>query len=433
MWTDRRSGHEHQRSQQDHRDPYERDRNRVIHCSAFRRLQRKTQILGTNEGDFHRTRLTHSLEVASIGVSIARRLALTPLARFLESLLPHDDLVQAICLAHDMGHPPFGHGGETALNYMMRDHGGFEGNGQTLRILSQHETSYSPYGLDLTRRTLLGILKYPVSHSRVVRAQQGTLSSRQPLCINHWVPPKAYLDCDTPQVVWLLSIFSQDDQELFQAITEPASTQHHAKACYHGFDCSIMNIADDIAYGVHDMEDAIHLHLMRREQFDTPHCRHLFSEAGLAQSLMHGLFDEALDVRKQSIGELVNYFITSVQVKVSHDAFNAPLLKYNAVLVPEARALLDYCMQCIYDGVIDSPQARAFEHGGQRVILTLFEAIVSNPKSLLDLKNRRLFDEAGDEDSAWRVVCDFIADMTDDVAYRMHQRLMGLNTRALFE
>ena len=140
MWTHRRSGQTNQRGTMDHRDPYERDRTRVIHSPAFRRLQRKTQILGTDEGDFHRTRLTHSLEVASIGSSIVRNLRLNPTPAVLANLLPQDDLINVICLLHDIGHPPFGHGGEVALNYMMRHHGGFEGNGQTLRLLTKIET-----------------------------------------------------------------------------------------------------------------------------------------------------------------------------------------------------------------------------------------------------------------------------------------------------
>jgi len=163
MWMDRRSGQENQRGYQDHRSPFERDRTRVIHCPAFRRLQRKTQILGTDEGDFHRTRLTHSLEVASIGSSIVRNLMVNQSLGLFDRLLPSDDLIHVICLLHDIGHPPFGHGGEVALNYMMRHHGGFEGNAQTLRLLAKIEDSYGSFGLDLTRRALLGILKYPVS------------------------------------------------------------------------------------------------------------------------------------------------------------------------------------------------------------------------------------------------------------------------------
>jgi len=205
MWTNRRSGQTHQRGSQDHRDPYERDRTRVIHCPAFRRLQRKTQILGTDEGDFHRTRLTHSLEVASIGSSIVRSLMINHKNNGLVSIFPNDDLISVICLLHDIGHPPFGHGGEVALNYMMRDQGGFEGNAQTLRLLTKVEESYGAYGLDLTRRALLGILKYPVPWSRVVATQLPCVDDirSRTIRINDWLPPKAYFDEEQAEVDWL--------------------------------------------------------------------------------------------------------------------------------------------------------------------------------------------------------------------------------------
>lgn len=438
MWTHRRSGQTNQRGSFDHRSPYERDRTRVIHCPAFRRLQRKTQILGTDEGDFHRTRLTHSLEVASIGSSIVRNLAISHPQSVITSLLPCDDLINTICLLHDIGHPPFGHGGEVALNYKMRDHGGFEGNAQTLRLLTKVERSYGTYGLDLTRRALLGILKYPVNWSSVAMPLPPVIHETMTtsIRINNWLPPKAYFDCEQPEVDWLLLPMSAADRELFQSVKSMPQERQHGKAAYHSFDCSIMDIADDIAYGVHDLEDAIHLRLVNRIQLDTPVLRQLITETPLGKnqnSLLDNLFDEALHVRKQAIGEMVNYFITATQLYTTHDDFEMPLLKYNIVLVPEAKLLLEYLTQCVYKNVIDSQEARTFEYGGQTVVLRLFEAIGSNPASLLDIKNRHLFLEAEEEQPALRVVCDYIANMTDEYAYRMHERLFGFNTRTIFE
>jgi len=436
MWTHRRSGQAHQRGSQDHRDSYERDRTRVIHCPAFRRMQRKTQILGTDEGDFHRTRLTHSLEVASIGVSIARSLAQHRKSPILSGFLPNDDLIYVICLLHDIGHPPFGHGGEVALNFMMRQHGGFEGNGQTLRLLTKVENSYGAYGLDLTRRALLGILKYPVKRSAVAaRVLPEVIPQSKTIRVNDWLPPKAYFDCESAEVEWLLSPFIETDRLHFQSLAEQPQDNKHGRSAFHAFDCSIMDIADDIAYGVHDLEDAIHLRLIHREELDTELCRDLITNTPLKQSsdLMEGLFSHLLHVRKQAIGEIVNYFITAIDVKETDERFDNPLFKYNAVLLPEARALLDYLTQCIYRYVIDSQEARTFEYGGQTVILRLFEAIGSNPSSLLDMKNRSLFQQSTDEDAALRVVCDYIANMTDEYAYRMHERLFGFNTRTIFE
>lgn len=439
MWTHRRSGQTNQRGSQDHRDPYERDRTRVIHCPAFRRLQRKTQILGTDEGDFHRTRLTHSLEVDSIGRSIVRNLITNQnQPSLLSNLLPNDDLISVICLLHDIGHPPFGHGGEVALNYMMRDYGGFEGNGQTLRLLTKVETSYGGFGLDLTRRALLGILKYPVKRSDVVARKLPPIheSIHKTIKINDWLPPKAYFDCEQPEIDWLLSPLSDVDKTLFQSLSKNPEDTKSGKAAYHSFDCSIMDTADDIAYGVHDLEDAIHLRLINASHLDTPEFRQLLSNTSLAKHqdrLINSLFSDELCLRKQTIGEMVNYFITSTQIITTNEQFENNLLKYNIALIPEAAALLHYLMQCIFDNVIDSQEARTFEYGGQTVVLRLFDAISSNPASLLDNNNRQLFKQATNETEAYRVVCDYLANMTDEYAYRMHERLFGFNTRTIFE
>ncbi len=437
MWTHRRSGQTNQRGTCDHRDPYERDRTRVIHCPAFRRLQRKTQILGTDEGDFHRTRLTHSLEVASIGSSLVRNL-LTNQQNHLAALLPSDDLINTICLLHDIGHPPFGHGGEVALNYKMRANGGFEGNAQTLRLLTKVENSYGAYGLDLTRRALLGILKYPVNLADVVMRNLPEVNESQnkTIRINDWLPPKGYFSCEKPEIEWLLSPFSEPDRQLFQSLAKAPKSNEHGRAAYFTFDCSIMNIADDIAYGVHDLEDAIHLRLINRPQLETPTFCQLISKTSLSnnhEQFLDLLFADELHLRKQAIGELVNYFITAIQLSVTNEAFENSLMKYNIVLLPEATALLVYLMECIYKLVIDSQESRTFEYGGQTVVLRLFEAISSNPGSLLDIKNRQVFHKAKDEEEALRLVCDYIANMTDEYAYRMHERLFGFNTRTIFE
>lgn len=437
MLTQRRSGQDYQRGQLDHRSPYERDRTRVIHCPSFRRLQRKTQILGTDEGDFHRTRLTHSLEVASIGSSLVRNLSMKYADGILNGLLPTDDLIHVICLLHDIGHPPFGHGGEVALNYMMRHYGGFEGNAQSLRLLTKIEDSYGHYGLDLTRRALLGIIKYPVSWSSVVAPEmpEERETIHKTIRVNDWLPPKAYFDCEQAEVDWLLSPMVDADRILFQSLSREPENRRHGKSAFHSLDCSIMDIADDIAYGVHDLEDAIHLRLITRAQLDTPLFRDLISATPFANAdhLLDSLFERTTCIRKQAVGEMVNYFITATDVQVTHEAFEEKLLRYNIVQLPEAAALLDYLKGSVYEHVIDSQESRTFEYGGQTVVLRLFEAFSSNPASLLDKKNRQLFENQTDECAARRVVCDYIANMTDEYAYRMHERLFGFNTRTIFE
>ena len=437
MWMERRSGQDYQRGFQDHRSPYERDRTRVIHCPAFRRLQRKTQILGTDEGDFHRTRLTHSLEVASIGSNLVRNLMANHADEGLKTLLPSDDLIHVICLLHDIGHPPFGHGGEVALNYMMRSHGGFEGNAQSLRLLTKIEESYGDFGLDLTRRSLLGILKYPVSWSSVVAPERPSVESAtsRTIRVNDWLPPKAYFDCEQPEVDWLLAPFSVQDRQLFQSLSVHPEHLRHGRAAYHTLDCSIMDIADDIAYGVHDLEDAIHLRLLSRAQLDTSEFRQLVINTSFKrpEQLLDELFDKSIQNRKHAVGEMVNYFITSTTVQVVHEDFEENGLRYNIELLPEARQLLAYLMGSVYQYVIDSQESRTFEYGGQTVVLRLFEALSSNPGHLLDKKNRQRFFEQKDERAGVRVICDYIANMTDEYAYRMHERLFGFNTRTIFE
>jgi dGTPase len=262
----------------DQRDPWSRDRSRIIHSAAFRRLQAKTQILGLHQGDFYRTRLTHSLEVAQIGSGIVEFLqtqAQNDSRKDCQDCyqhLPSPYLIEAICMAHDLGHPPFGHGGEVALNIMMRQHGGFEGNGQTLRILSKLGEHSDHHGQDLTRRALLGVMKYPVLYPDVVRQDadyqqmcQRPLENVRLINTHIWQPPKSLLAEEGHVRDWVISPFSPADQDTL--------TQHkrqegaHAKACYHALDTAIMDLADDIAYGVHDLEDAIAMGMIREQDW----------------------------------------------------------------------------------------------------------------------------------------------------------------------
>ena len=250
---------------QDTRDDFERDRARIIHSAAFRRLQAKTQVLGITEGDFHRTRLTHSMEVAQIGRGIVG--ALKKASSGNTNSLPCFNLIEAICFSHDLGHPPFGHGGEIALNYAMREHGGFEGNGQTLRILSDLESHTIGHGLNLTRRTLLGVLKYPVSFSDVCRKKNPTpAATKAQLSAQEWKPPKCYLDTEKDLVQWILEPFSEEDRKRFVSYSGPTD-EKHGETKYKSLDASIMELADDIAYGVHDLEDGIALGLITQDHW----------------------------------------------------------------------------------------------------------------------------------------------------------------------
>ena len=190
--TARRDSHDRQDAI-DPRDPFEVDRARIVHSSAFRRLQGKTQIFGVGEGDFYRTRLTHSMEVAQVGKGLALFLNRQP--ELVDAPLS-TELVEAACLAHDLGHPPFGHNGEEALQACMQAHGGFEGNAQNLRILTRLEAKREGYGLDLTRATLEAVLKYlePYGARKAARGAGPAAA----LAVE-----KCYYDDDADVVAWI--------------------------------------------------------------------------------------------------------------------------------------------------------------------------------------------------------------------------------------
>lgn len=419
MWTERRSGQAQHRLN-DHRNPYERDLTRIIHSPSFRRLQRKTQIHSTNTGDFHRTRLTHSLEVASIARSIVRHLNATIQDNTIQHCLPDDDLISAIALLHDIGHPPFGHGGETALHYAMRSHGGFESNAQTLHLVTKTETSYGAYGLDLTRRTLLGVLKYPTPLDALMtdnvepgsNLQDPTSSKKQALNvfnINHWIPPKGYYTEDEPEVSWILTPFSPHDRAVFQ------STQDK-KTIYRSFDCAIMDLADDIAYGVHDLEDAIHLQLISRDLFDTQALRDILHLTTLDVNLLDNLFSAESVRIKTAIGDLVHYCITQTHPAQENSQFENLILRHSVTLPPEALALITYLKQFIHTHVIDSLHARQTEHQGQMILLDLFHHLKQEPETLLDMHHQQRYQHAANAHEAMRAICDYIANMSDEEA-----------------
>lgn len=260
----------------DVRSEWERDYSRIIHSAAFRRLQAKTQVLGLGESDFYRTRLTHSMEVAQIGIGILKSLNhrynpennSEPNASEIYNTLPESALMGAICLAHDIGHPPFGHGGEIALNICMRDFGGFEGNGQTLRILSRLAHYSEKNGLNPTRRTLLGVLKYPANYSKTVNE-----SFYQDLKMPIWLskskeqkPPKCYLDSESDIVDWILEPLNEFERKEFTKVSKDKA--NHFRSKYKSLDASIMELADDISYTLHDLEDAVALKLITPTDWD---------------------------------------------------------------------------------------------------------------------------------------------------------------------
>lgn len=421
-WLQRRSPRELRRYQ-DERTPSARDMARIIHSAAFRRLQAKTQVLGIGEGDFHRTRLTHSMEVAQIGKGIVQNIrGLQKEDEHVLEILPDNDLMFAVGLAHDLGHPPFGHGGEVALNYCMKDYGGFEGNGQTLRILSKLEHHTYEHGLDLTRRTLLGILKYPVKYSEVCKKEYPEQRLGSIIRSSDWKPPKCYHDEEKDTVDWILQPLNEEDRKLFTKHSEP-SIQKHGKSSEKSLDTSILELADDIAYGVHDLEDGIALGLITRDKW--------VEVAGkIDQSWLEEMELVNLDVklfgeqyeRKQAIGGLVNAFMISISIQENQD-YSDPMLKYKAVLDDRTESILATIKQFVMDNVVKIPQVQTLEFRGQHLVIQIFEAIASDPKRFLTPEFASKLTSQISNIQEYRIICDYIAGMTDEYATRMYERL----------
>lgn len=436
-WLERRLKKVAQR-QQDHRDPFQRDRARILHSAAFRRLQSKTQVMGSGQSDFYRTRLTHSLEAAQIGSGITAQLR-SKYPELCQRLFPSSDsLVEAICLAHDIGHPPFGHGGEVALNYMMRDHGGFEGNGQTFRIVARLEPFSKSHGMNLSRRTLLGLLKYPQTLNLLNNPKSTTvIDNFRQLKASEWHPPKGlYLD-DQDIIEWLLKPLSTSDRDLFQSI-KVLKNGHH-KTQYKSLDCSIMELADDIAYGIHDLEDAIVTGVVNRNDFHIEVIEKLIAlnDAWLSeycQLLTSKLFSDQHYLQKDAIGGLVNYLITAVELTNLNEQnskinFEEPLLQYNATLPETTLNALKIFKDFVFNFVIKQTSIQRLEYRGQQIVMELFEALSSDPLRLLPSNSANRWQLAKDNDeNEYRVIADYISGMTDEYATRLYQTLFTPNT-----
>ncbi|WP_019027507.1 anti-phage deoxyguanosine triphosphatase [Colwellia piezophila] len=431
--------------QQDHRDPFQRDRARILHSASFRRLQSKTQVMGSGQSDFYRTRLTHSLEAAQIGSGITTQLRFKS-PELCAALFPtSDSLIETICLAHDIGHPPFGHGGEIALNYMMRDHGGFEGNGQTLRIVARLETFSEHFGMNLTRRTLLGLMKYPQLIETLAKdSTRGSVSNFRQLKADDWHPPKGLYSDDQDIIDWVLEPLSTADRNLFQTMvcqnislqseTSPEINKHH-KTRFKSLDCSIMELADDIAYGIHDLEDAIVTKVVNREDFEREVIKKLqkIDDAWLqeySKTLTEKLFSDQHHLQKDAIGGLVNYLITAIKLTDLNEQenikFSEPLLRYNAVLSATTAQALQIFKEFVYYYVIKLTSLQRLEYRGQQIVMELFEALSSDPMRLLPTNSAKRWQVAVEnKHNPQRIIADYIAGMTDDYATRLYQSLFN--------
>jgi dGTPase len=456
---------------QDHRTAYERDYARIVHSAAFRRLQAKTQVLGIGDSDFYRTRLTHSLEVSQIGVAIAKKLYReAERTRVVEKMeiLPPPMLISSICLAHDLGHPPFGHGGEVALNRCMLPYGGFEGNGQTLRIVSRLEPYHAKYGMNLTKRAVLGVIKYPAPYHDVVDWSiypGGELSPPTPEQKHHnfevrlpsssvfvakdFKPPKCYLAEEHSDVVkgWVFDGL-EEDWEKFCQIFPSNKKGKHPKTKFKSLDTSIMEMADDIAYGVHDLEDGIGLKLIthsmfmdwfnqiesgsKRFEFLMPFLER-FHNRDFAK-FADCLFQENTQIRKREIGRLVGHFIErAILHEDTKQGFKNPIFRWQACFHPNDVKALEMLKDLVVDLVIRSTPVQQLEFKGQKIVTELFQVFATDPKRLLDERDFKKTIQGGGSTSTPRVICDFIAGMTDEYATKRYQQLFDARIGSVFD
>ena len=350
------------------RSEFQRDRDRIIHSNAFRRLVYKTQVFVNHEGDLYRTRITHSLEVAQIGRTIARALRI------------NETLTEAICLAHDLGHTPFGHAGQDALNECMREYGGFEHNLQSLRVVDELEERYAEFsGLNLTFECREGVLK----HCSVQNAR-------------------------------LLG----DVGERFLNRTQP------------GLEAQLSNLADAIAYNSHDVDDGVRAGLLSVEEL---------REVGIFERCYAVVLQKYPDVpaRRQlyeTIRRMVDYLVCDVIVQAGANITEAqvdsidavrrqsrPLISLSDTVIEEHQELKRFLRTKLYN----HPKVRGVMDEARATLRMLFEAYLNEP-SRLPSEHQALVaraDAEGGMAARARVVADYVAGMTDRFAYQERERM----------
>lgn len=347
------------------RSEFQRDRDRIIHCTAFRRLVYKTQVFLNHEGDLFRTRLTHSLEVAQLGRSIARSLGLD------------EDLVEAVALAHDLGHTPFGHAGQDVLDDCMKAHGGFEHNLQSLRVVDHLEQRYPEFdGLNLCFETREGILKH----------------------------------C------------SRRNAELIEAVEPAGIAARFLNGGQTSLEAQLCNLADEVAYNAHDVDDGVRSGLIEMEQLlEVELVREhwqasLDAHPGLAgkrllfETIRRMLSAQVYDIIDATRAALVDAAPVDIETVRRADK---PLLRFS----PEMRAKSTALKRFLFANLYRHPQVQSTRARAEQVLRDLFEAYSSDasqmPVDFADRPDRE------------RACADYIAGMTDRFAIREHLRLTG--------
>jgi dGTPase len=349
------------------RDIFQRDRDRLIHSIAFRRLRHKTQVFVAPDGDHYRVRLTHSLEVAQIGRTIARALGL------------NEDLTEALCLAHDLGHPPFGHAGEDALDAALADAGGFDHNAHTIRIVTRLETPYPDFdGLNLSWEALEGLAKH-----------------NGPVTAPTWAMADANAEWDLELASW------------------------------PGLEAQVAAISDDIAYDNHDIDDGLRAGLLNLDELiELPLVRRLWDAAGHRHPGLSPEKQQRALVRDM-IGFMVGDVLAETERRIRDAAVETiddvrsagrPLAGFSDALAAEEGELKRFLYQRLY-GLAELQPVR---EEAERVVAGLAAAYRADPALMPQSWQR-----GGDEVQQLRTIGDFIAGMTDRFAIARHEELVG--------
>jgi dGTPase len=349
------------------RDIFQRDRDRLIHSVAFRRLRHKTQVFVAPDGDHYRVRLTHSLEVAQIGRTMARALCL------------NEDLTEALCLAHDLGHPPFGHAGEDALGKALADAGGFDHNAHTIRIVTKLETPYPDFdGLNLSWEALEGLAKH-----------------NGPVSAPTWAMAEANEEWDLELGSW------------------------------PGLEAQIAAISDDIAYDNHDIDDGLRSGLLDIEELLTvPLVRRLWEAI---EQRHPGLSTEKK--QRALVRDMIGYMVGDVLAETGRQVCEAQVATIDGVRTA-GRALAGFSpsiaaeerelKQFLYARLYGLPELQPVREEAERIVANLAAAYRADPARLPDSWRR-----GGGELQQLRTIGDFIAGMTDRFALRCHEELVG--------
>lgn len=390
----------------DYRSPFQIDRDRIIHAHAFRKLQSKTQVFLSGEYDFYRTRLTHSMEVAQIGRSIVHFLRSRgdPLA---DDFYIDSDLVEASCLVHDMGHPPFGHSGERTLQELMKRRGGFEGNAQTLHLICEtmYQNESGVRGMQPTRALLDGVLKYK----------------------------KLYTEFATPPINHFIYDTQSPVREFVFAGARIPGTLMRGEALndFKSVECQIMDWADDAAYSLNDIVDGARAGFLTTDRIERWAAGEVIGL--LEQQHLDSMFAAIRKDRLENVfSKKIGVFIQACRLKERENFMAAKTNRYRFELVVDEKALKEalFFKKMANDIIFESPQLEQLEHKARVVLIALYEAIWENYAQrnerqikILPTNVARLIDAEKSQDGKARRICDYLAGLTDGMITRTHRRL----------